>query len=410
MSRNYPPLGSSTTDNDKFHCDFKPIDVVKLWKEKLFFDITIELDGRQFQAHRFVLYSRSPVFMKMFTTDTEDKHKDHIKFDDNLINFNADSFELLLAYLYTGDVVLTQENVLGVLSVSDYFGIEQLREQTIEFLVKVASEENALVIFKTGFLFTAPKLTFKTYPMIWNSIDKNRDQINELSYDEMVTLLGIDDEDDEYDRDENIVFNVTLQWIRQQNKWNYLEQLLDKIYLDRVDSSHLMETLSDRFIRSHDTYFKQIMKVIRPRVVDDDQPKFKKRKTYNKSDGTFTLEYRDRNSVHTKSSRPVLVRGLPWILEIRQDEENGNKFNMFMKIDTQEMGWTFLTENKATISPCSLDFEIQNRKILKSRRHLFAPVDKLQNIGFFDLSLMKPTDHAKPIKIKVDFSVVITMA
>ena len=113
---------------------------------------------------------------------------------------------------------------------------------------------------------------------------------------------------------------------------------------------------------------------------------------------------------HTKSSRPVLVRGLPWVLDVRQDVENPDKFDLIMKIDTEEMGWTFLTENKASISPCSLDFEIQNRKILKSRRHLFAPVDKVQNIGFFDLSLMKTTDHAKPVKIKVDFSVVITMA
>jgi len=397
--------------DSSFQHEFRPIDVVKLWKEKLFFDVTIQVGSEKFPAHRFVLYSRSPVFQKMFTSETRDKHKDCIAFDQNLINFDAGSFKLLLAFLYTGDIVFTPDNVMGVLSAADYFGIELLRHECIEYLTSLADEENALVIFKAGFLFSSERLTYFTYPTVWDNAHKLGEQINDLSFDEIHALLSTDNAENEYDRDENVAFRVTLQWVRhQKGRWNHLEKLLDKIILDEVESSQLMETLSDRDIRTNDAHFKKLMKVIRPRVTDDDMPKFKKRKTYNKSDGSFCVGYRNRSEMEDIISGSCLVRGLKWRLKVLQDQDIPTKYKLFLVIDSEETGWTFLTENKVSISPCSLDFDVQDRKVLTSRRHLFAPVDKEQYIGFFDVANMKESDYDKCIQIRVNFSVVITMA
>ena len=90
---------TGSTNYEESFCNFTNpmVNIAKeLWEEKLFFDLTIILNDTHFQVHRFVLYAHSPVFKKMFTTDTKDRYKDVIEFDDDLINFDAHSFSLVL--------------------------------------------------------------------------------------------------------------------------------------------------------------------------------------------------------------------------------------------------------------------------------------------------------------------------
>ena len=52
---------------------------------------------------------------------TKDKYQDVIEMD----SIDSSSFELVLKYIYTEDMLITSENVLGFLRVVDFLGMDR---------------------------------------------------------------------------------------------------------------------------------------------------------------------------------------------------------------------------------------------------------------------------------------------
>jgi len=78
-----------------------------VFRDEEFCDIKLETDdGTVIIGHKVVLISASPYFRAMFTS-FEERNKDHIiikKIDSTIL-------QLLINYIYTGEIIVNEENV-----------------------------------------------------------------------------------------------------------------------------------------------------------------------------------------------------------------------------------------------------------------------------------------------------------
>jgi hypothetical protein len=108
-------------------------DLESLLEHPFFSDIKIKgNDGEEISAHRNILTVRSEVFKRMLLNGMRETTQDIIEFPE----FSSDTLHIILEYLYTGKVtekILTIDTVAESFHCADFFLIEQLKLQIIEF-------------------------------------------------------------------------------------------------------------------------------------------------------------------------------------------------------------------------------------------------------------------------------------
>ena len=109
-------------------------DLKSLLEDPLFSDIKIRgNDKKEINAHRGILVARSEVLKRMLLNETKEAIQDVIEFPE----FSSDILRIILEYLYTGKVTektLTTEIVADAFHGADFFLLEQLKFQIIEFV------------------------------------------------------------------------------------------------------------------------------------------------------------------------------------------------------------------------------------------------------------------------------------
>ncbi|PKK79449.1 hypothetical protein RhiirC2_727236 [Rhizophagus irregularis] len=108
-------------------------DIRTLVNNTLFSDIKIKgNDGKEINAHRVILAVRSEVFKRMLLNGMKESSQEVIEFPE----FSSDVLHVIIEYLYAGKVTehtLTIEMVAEAFHSADYFLLEQLKLQIIEF-------------------------------------------------------------------------------------------------------------------------------------------------------------------------------------------------------------------------------------------------------------------------------------
>lgn len=107
---------------------------------RLLCDVTIEVvtpgsgpgTGRLFPCNRNVLAAACPYFKSMFTGGMYESQQANVTMHD----VDAESFEVLVEYCYTGRVSLSEANVQRLYAASDMLQLEYVREACASFLAK----------------------------------------------------------------------------------------------------------------------------------------------------------------------------------------------------------------------------------------------------------------------------------
>lgn len=112
-------------------------DLARMLKDGEGADVTFDVDGKLFSAHRCLLASRSPVFKALLFGPMKANAAQHIKIDD----IEPDIFEALLHFIYTDSIPppggddddcgggARQDNVTSqhLLAAADQYGVDRLR-------------------------------------------------------------------------------------------------------------------------------------------------------------------------------------------------------------------------------------------------------------------------------------------
>ncbi|XP_068049716.1 kelch repeat and BTB domain-containing protein 4 isoform X2 [Anomalospiza imberbis] len=133
--------GSSAEENyfvnytftDRSHSGRVAQGIMKLCLEdELFADVTISVEGKEFQLHRLVLSAQSCFFRSMFTSNLKEAHNRVIELQD----VSESVFQLLVDYIYHGTVKLRAEELQETYEVADMYQLTALFEECSRFLAR----------------------------------------------------------------------------------------------------------------------------------------------------------------------------------------------------------------------------------------------------------------------------------
>ncbi|XP_042562235.1 kelch-like protein 23 [Clupea harengus] len=107
----------------------------------LFTDIALTCaSGEVYRCHKAVLSARSSYFRVMFTLDMRERSDELI----TLPGIDADILDVLLTYVYTSRVTITQSNVQSLLEASDLLQFSAVKRACEEFLIRLLDVDNCL--------------------------------------------------------------------------------------------------------------------------------------------------------------------------------------------------------------------------------------------------------------------------
>ena len=129
----------------------------QLRKEEQLCDITFRIGSHTFIAHRVVVASVSPYLRAMFTCGMKESSQEEIELRD----IEPQAMASLIEYAYTGEVVVTVENVQDLLPAAGILQLRELKDACCAFLSDHMDTTNCLGIKQFADLHSCPDLVKK---------------------------------------------------------------------------------------------------------------------------------------------------------------------------------------------------------------------------------------------------------
>ena len=114
--------------------------ITKFLTDQALTDVTLECEGKKFEAHKLILAAASPVFKAMFKEGTKEHRDNYV----NIQDIDSDVFDVFLRFLYSGQVDQLDEMFLDLFTAADKYDVQPLREICIRHMASNISVDNAL--------------------------------------------------------------------------------------------------------------------------------------------------------------------------------------------------------------------------------------------------------------------------
>uniref|UniRef100_A0A8C8RDT9 Kelch like family member 35 n=1 Tax=Pelusios castaneus TaxID=367368 RepID=A0A8C8RDT9_9SAUR len=204
----------------------------------IFTDVVLLIDGQEFPCHRATLSANSTYFQAMFGGSLKEGHQDII----NIQKISASTMSLLLDYMYGGNIVIQEDNVEGILELSDLFQISKLKEECVAFLEGQLHPRNCLGILKFADSFSIASLAEKSKKFTLECFVQVscHEEFLELSVKELIEFLS---DEQLVVPEEKVVFEAVMRWIRHDvaTRKRALKELLEHVRLPLLDPMYFLE-------------------------------------------------------------------------------------------------------------------------------------------------------------------------
>ncbi|CAH6823832.1 Kbtbd6 [Phodopus roborovskii] len=193
---------------------------------RLLCDVTIEVvtpgsgpgTGRLFSCNRNVLAAACPYFKSMFTGGMYESQQASVTIHD----VDAESFEVLVDYCYTGRVSLSEANVQRLYAASDMLQLEYVREACASFLARRLDLTNCTAILKFADAFDHHKLRSQAQSFIAHNFKQlskmgsiREETLADLTLAQLLAVLRLDSLNVD---SEKTVCHVAVQWLEAAPK------------------------------------------------------------------------------------------------------------------------------------------------------------------------------------------------
>ena len=163
-----------------------------LFNEMKFSDVSFNIGGRQFPAHKSILAAKSEVFEAMFQHPTKENFTNQIEIED----IEPDVFHELLRFIYTGRLsTATMESIgVGLFIAADKYLLDDLKIECENYLLCQLSPVNCLEILLNGNLpGSADKLKKEAITFFQRQPEKvmTTDKWKELNHENSPLLCDI---------------------------------------------------------------------------------------------------------------------------------------------------------------------------------------------------------------------------
>ncbi|KAJ0022903.1 hypothetical protein NQD34_015037 [Periophthalmus magnuspinnatus] len=219
-----------------------------LESEKLV-DCKLKIKDKEFPCHRLVLCACSSYFRTIFLSDLDESKKKEIVLED----VEPGVMGLILKYLYTSKINVTEQNVQDIFAVANMYQIPSIFTVCVSFLQKRLSLSNCLAIFRLGLMLDCPRLAVsaRNYASERFQLISRDEEFFQLLPSELAAILASDNLNVET---EEVVFEALMNWVSRdhENREKELPGLIDCVRLRLVTEDYLKEKVeAHKFIKSN---------------------------------------------------------------------------------------------------------------------------------------------------------------
>lgn len=178
-----------------------------------FIDCVLKVQDKTFPCHRLVLAASSPFFKAMFLSELEESKKREIVLKD----VESSVMGIILRYLYTSDISLTEHNVQDIFMVANMYQIPSIFSVCVSYLQEKLVLGNSLAIFRLGLVLNCPRLVLAAKEFIcehYQVVTRDQDFL-QLAPSELALIITSDSLSVE--REEQ-VFESLMSWVKHDEK------------------------------------------------------------------------------------------------------------------------------------------------------------------------------------------------
>ncbi|XP_059170174.1 kelch-like protein 13 [Physella acuta] len=192
-----------------------------VWAKKMLYDFTVKIGDEAIECHRLILAACSDFFKDLFTSGMREVTENYVVLPD----VSCDGFRLVLKCIYTGEDVLTFENLYEFWLVAHRLRINFLLDMTETFAIEAISIDNWDNIYRIAKLLKSGKVLYQIRVFML----KNFDQISltstylQLSFYELRDLLKSEDLNVQ---NEDVVLEAVMKWV------NYVPSVTSELVED----------------------------------------------------------------------------------------------------------------------------------------------------------------------------------
>ena len=243
---------SHTMSSDpKQHCEELIERIDALRRNELFCDVAVAVKGEEFKAHKLVLAASSPFFLSLLESDMKESKEHLIKID--LEEASAAVIEEVIAYVYTGNVSLTEENSHDMIATADYLLLPGLKTLAGEYLKMNLTTENCVFNYyfaekyqSFGLMEESCKVINANFSKVMGTTD-----FLGLGVEQMLSWVSSDDVIVAAEED---IFKGILKWVwhNRNEREESFPKLLHQVRLTSISREFLLnELLSEELVKTN---------------------------------------------------------------------------------------------------------------------------------------------------------------
>lgn len=201
-------------------------------------DCVLKIKDKEFPCHRLVLCACSSYFRSIFLSDLDESKKKEIVLED----VEPGVMGLVLKYLYTSKINVTEHNVQDIFAVANIYQIPSIFTVCVSFLQKRLSLSNCLAVFRLGLMLDCPRLAVsaRNYACDHFQLISRDEEFLQLLPSELAAVLASDNLSVET---EETVFEALTAWVSRDSEGRAkdLPGLLDCVRLRLLSEDYLRD-------------------------------------------------------------------------------------------------------------------------------------------------------------------------
>nr|XP_057916322.1 kelch-like protein 40b [Doryrhamphus excisus] len=223
-------------------------------------DCVLKIKDKEFPCHRLVLCACSSYFRSIFLSDLDEHKKREIILED----VEPGVMGLILKYLYTSKINVTEQNVQDIFAVANLYQIPSIFTVCVSFLQKRLSLSNCLAIFRLGLMLDCPRLAVsaRNYACERFQLISRDEEFLQLQPSELAAILANDNLNVDA---EEAVFEALMNWVTRdlEDREKTLSGLLDCVRLRLVNEDYLREKVEKHKLISSNPELQKKLQMVR---------------------------------------------------------------------------------------------------------------------------------------------------
>ena len=213
---------------------------LQMRNELILMDFRVKLKNKfLLPCHRLILAANSPVLKAMLTSNMVEASQQKVELD----HIDVDTMQILLDYMYSGNVKFHKDQLMDIISACDYLQMTELKQMCVDQVPVILEPANVILWLELAMTLDFPKIQDPCIEIMTSSLDNLSQQENYLSANETRVQNYLRLVDDSADCNE--VLEAAMRWVSHDShsRCIHVMSFLNQINLDRCTMDGILNII-----------------------------------------------------------------------------------------------------------------------------------------------------------------------